>query len=133
MKALASVVVGVLRPPDGWEQLDAFRGRGDNDVIDGQAIERFLLEQCKFEYITHSVRSSSLSASSRASSIALASDAARTAADELSKTAGTRAATIGEHDEFVRVFKKHHNTLVQCRFVSFRFVLVGRCENPFFD
>lgn len=118
VKALASVVVGVLKPKVDVRKY--FNNVDSKQKLDEVAVKRFLLEVCEFDHITHTVKSSSLRPQS--SKILPTTPTARAAAEAMSKTSGSHAATPADHAEYTKVFKQHYDTLVN--FLLFSSIMI---------
>lgn len=85
----------------------------DDASIDGERLRRFIIEQCYYEYVVNTVRNCKLHESAERQSTAFTSDrAAVDAAKALSETAGARAATLADHDEYASVFNRTFPALV---------------------
>ena len=112
VKALATLLVGHLKPPDDdWRSAHFSDIESDDAAVDGARLLRFLLHDCTFTYIVHTVKTCSL-AESRAP-IGVVSEAAAAAAAALGETRGAYAGTPADHAEYTRVFKANFDTLVR--------------------
>lgn len=108
MKHLATLVVGVFLPRDEQWRAKHFGNVGDDVVVDGQRIRDFLLKECKFKYLIHSIKNSSYNS---AQSMPTSVDAKR-AATALAQTAGATAANAHDHDQYATLFRQSYDALV---------------------
>ena len=112
VKSLATVLVGVLKPPDTWESM--FGAVVDEDEkLDGDLVRLLLLERCAFTYIVHDVKSSSLTGGRVTTTTLAASDEARAAAAALGETAGAFASNVADHQHYTTEFLKQFEPLVR--------------------
>lgn len=116
MKALASLVVGVLLPPVDWQK--RFEGRRDDERLPEEVVRKLVLEECAFEYVTHAVKAGSLY-TARSTTVATSVEA-RSAAAALANTPGSRSASIDDHEEYRAEFTKQFDVLVCDDLLLFR-------------
>ena len=118
MKALATLLVGHLKPPDvDWRSARFGDIETDDEAVDGARLLRFLLHDCTFAYIVHTVKTGSL-AESRTPIGVVSEAAAAAAAAAIGESRGAYAGTPADHADYTRVFNANFDTLVSSCFCS---------------
>ena len=112
MKALATLLVGHLKPPDvEWRSAHFGDIETDDEAVDGARLLQFLLHDCTLTYVVHTVKTASL-AESR-TPIGVVSEEAAAAAAAIGETRGAYAGTPADHANYTRVFNANFDTLVR--------------------